>query len=259
MTCRGTAFHSDGIETDECAVCPSCMDCSVVGTTMLNGGWAFFGQGQAYPCPGAGKFHPPDCPPLLLNDNTTMDSSTCATGYEGENCGTDTDECTPTPCLNGGECADSNTNKHDIEPGAFSCTCVGTFSGDTCESAMDHCSPPPCLNGGACTTTADAFTCDCPGGTEGDYCETDINELTGGRGGTASDAIGALIDMDKNSPATEKQVSTIISMTDKLEMPIEDAIAAVNTESIETITKSDASLLIGNLKKTINSKRRGKK
>ena len=65
--------------------------------------------------------------------------------------------------------------------------------------------------------------------------------------------------MDKNSPATEKQVSTIISMTDKLEMPIEDAIAAVNTESIETITKSDASLLIGNLKKTINSKRRGKK
>ena len=48
-------------------------------------------------------------------------------------------------------------------------------------------------------------------------------------------------------------------MTDKLEMPIEDAIAAVNTESIETITKSDASLLIGNLKKTINSKRRGKK
>ena len=89
--------------------------------------------------------------------------------------------------------------------------------------------------------------------------ETDINELTGGRGGTASDAIGALIDMDKNSPATEKQVSTIISMTDKLEMPIEDAIAAVNTESIETITKSDASLLIGNLKKTINSKRRGKK
>ena len=89
--------------------------------------------------------------------------------------------------------------------------------------------------------------------------ETDISELTGGRGGTASNAIGALIELDKDSPATEKQVATIISMTESLEMPIEDAIAAVKTESIETISKSDASVLIGNLKKTINSKRRGKK
>ena len=92
-----------------------------------------------------------------------------------------------------------------------------------------------------------------------DMGESDINELTGGRGGTASNAIGALIELDKNSPATEKQVATIISMADSLEMPIEDAIAAVKTESIETISKSDASVLIGNLKKTINSKRRGKK
>jgi len=89
--------------------------------------------------------------------------------------------------------------------------------------------------------------------------ESDISDLTGGRGGTASNAIGALIELDKNSPATEKQVATIISMTDSLEMPIEDAIAAVKTESLETITKTDASVLIGNLKKTINSKRRGKK
>ena len=92
-----------------------------------------------------------------------------------------------------------------------------------------------------------------------DMGESDINELTGGRGGTASNAIGALIELDKNSPATEKQVATIISMADSLEMPIEDAMAAVKTESIETISKSDASVLIGNLKKTINSKRRGKK
>ncbi len=92
-----------------------------------------------------------------------------------------------------------------------------------------------------------------------DMGESDINGLTGGRGGTASQAIGALIDLDKNSPATEKQVSTIISMTERLEMPIEDAIAAVKTESIETISKSEASTLIGNLKKTINSKRKPKK
>jgi len=89
--------------------------------------------------------------------------------------------------------------------------------------------------------------------------ESDINDLTGGRGGSASEAIGSLIELDKNSPATEKQVSTIISMTDSLEMSIEEAMDAVKTESISTITKSDASNLIGNLKKTINSKRRIKK
>ena len=89
--------------------------------------------------------------------------------------------------------------------------------------------------------------------------ENDINDLTGGRGGSASKAIGPLIELDKNSPATEKQVATIISMTDSLEMPIEDAMAAVKTESIEMISKSDASILIGNLKKTINSRRKGKK
>jgi DNA topoisomerase-1 len=89
--------------------------------------------------------------------------------------------------------------------------------------------------------------------------ESDISELTGGRGGSASNAISTLIELDKNSPATEKQIATIISMTDSLEMSIEEAMAAVKTDSIDTITKSDASLLIGNLKKTINSKRRTNK
>ena len=88
---------------------------------------------------------------------------------------------------------------------------------------------------------------------------TDLSELTGGKDGSASELIDRLLNMDRNSPATERQVSAIISMVEKLEMPIEQALEAVRTESIETITKSDASILIGNLKKTINSKRRSKK
>ena len=88
---------------------------------------------------------------------------------------------------------------------------------------------------------------------------TDLSELTGGKDGSASELIDKLLNMDRNSPATERQVTAIISMVEKLEMPIEQALEAVRTESIETITKSDASILIGNLKKTINSKRRSKK
>ena len=87
---------------------------------------------------------------------------------------------------------------------------------------------------------------------------TDLSELTGGKDGSASELIDSLLNMDRNSPATERHLA-IISMTEKLEMPIEQALESVRTESIETITKSDASTLIGNLKKTINSKRRGKK
>eukprot|EP01045_Picozoa_sp_COSAG04_P030310 COSAG04_NODE_5226_length_1695_cov_1.250627_2_plen_344_part_00 len=69
ITCRGTSFRSDGMESDECAVCPACLDCDV-GETTLKSGWAFFGAaGEAYRCPGADKFEA--CPPLLLNDNTT--------------------------------------------------------------------------------------------------------------------------------------------------------------------------------------------
>ena len=87
----------------------------------------------------------------------------------------------------------------------------------------------------------------------------DLSELTGGKDGSASELIDRLLNMDRNSPATERQVSAIISMTENLEMPIEQALETVRTESIETITKSDASTLIGNLKKTINSKRRANK
>eukprot|EP01045_Picozoa_sp_COSAG04_P002414 COSAG04_NODE_88_length_27314_cov_6.056476_9_plen_267_part_00 len=82
----GASFRSDGMEADECAVCPSCLDCAAVGKTMLKSGWAFFGaKGKAYRCPGANKFEA--CPALELNQNASMDTSTCALGYEGPVCG----------------------------------------------------------------------------------------------------------------------------------------------------------------------------
>tara|TARA_B100000131_G_scaffold284405_1_gene292972 strand:- start:11 stop:2266 length:2256 start_codon:yes stop_codon:yes gene_type:complete len=87
---------------------------------------------------------------------------------------------------------------------------------------------------------------------------SDISELSGGRDGSASELIGRLIDLDRSSPATEKQVSTIISMSESLELPLEQAMEIVQTESIESITKSDASTLISTLKKRINSSRRRK-
>ena len=87
----------------------------------------------------------------------------------------------------------------------------------------------------------------------------DLNDLTGGREGSASELIGKLIELDRASPATEKQISTIISMADSLELPVEQAMEIVQTESIDSISKSDASTLISTLKKRINSNRRRKR
>eukprot|EP01046_Picozoa_sp_COSAG06_P042538 COSAG06_NODE_5434_length_3483_cov_4.532801_2_plen_547_part_00 len=87
ITCHGE-FHADGIDSDECAVCPPCLDCTVIGTTVLKSGWSFMDWGQAgesgdaYRCPGAEDFDA--CPPALLNMTAV---STCASGYTGPVCG----------------------------------------------------------------------------------------------------------------------------------------------------------------------------
>ena len=87
----------------------------------------------------------------------------------------------------------------------------------------------------------------------------DLDELTGGRDGTASSLINKLIGIDKDSPATEKQVATIKSMSENLEISIEDAMAIGEVTTIDEITKNDASGLIGTMKKMIQSRKRQQK
>ena len=87
----------------------------------------------------------------------------------------------------------------------------------------------------------------------------DLDELTGGRDGTASSLINKLIGIDKDSPATEKQVATIKSMSENLEISIEDAMAIGEVTTIDEITKNEESGLIGTMKKMIQSRKRQQK
>ena len=87
----------------------------------------------------------------------------------------------------------------------------------------------------------------------------DLDDLTGGRDGTASLLINKLIGIDKDSPATEKQVAAIKSMSENLEISIEDAMAIGEVSTIEEITKNEASSLIGTMKKMIQSRKRQQK
>ena len=77
----------------------------------------------------------------------------------------------------------------------------------------------------------------------------DIEELTGGREGSASIIIGKLIERDGDNLATEPQVKAIKTMAERLGIKVEDAMAIVKTTTIEEINKRDASELIGKMKK----------
>ena len=87
----------------------------------------------------------------------------------------------------------------------------------------------------------------------------DLDGLTGGRDGTASKLINNLINIDKDSPATEKQVAAIKSMSESLAISIGDAMAIAEVTTIEEITKNEASGLIGTLKKMIQTNKRKQK
>lgn len=65
-----------------------------------------------------------------------------ATGWTGDVCEINIDECASEPCLNAGVCVDGINEYH--------CECMTGFAGAYCERNIDDCKPTPCKNGGHC-------------------------------------------------------------------------------------------------------------
>ncbi|MFL2971811.1 MAG: type IA DNA topoisomerase [Candidatus Thalassarchaeaceae archaeon] len=84
----------------------------------------------------------------------------------------------------------------------------------------------------------------------------DIDSLTGGRDGNASEIIGELVNLEGR---TDKQAGAIESMGEKAGISVEDAMALVGAESLDKISKKEASNLIGKLKKLIQKNKKGQK
>ena len=115
----------------------------------------------------------------------------CPTGYVGERCETDVDECWSTPCQNTAACLDSSTHVHTL-PSVYRCVCVDGFSGINCEIDNLECDSNPCINGGSCSESNDdvsevaailsivdhGYYCACLDGFSATNCDDNVDDCT---------------------------------------------------------------------------------
>ncbi|XP_056616570.1 protein jagged-2 isoform X4 [Triplophysa dalaica] len=91
----------------------------------------------------------------------------CPDGFDGPLCDLEVDECSDKPCLNGGQCIDRLND--------FYCRCTDNWKGKTCNSRDNQCDFSTCANGGTCYDHGDSFHCVCPPGWGGSTCNTAMN------------------------------------------------------------------------------------
>ncbi|XP_041922227.1 delta-like protein D isoform X2 [Alosa sapidissima] len=148
---------------------------------------------------------------------------TCKPGFTGDNCEIEVNECSDSPCRNGGSCTDmENTYTCACPPGYYGkncelsamdcadgpcfnegrcvnnpdggyyCQCPASYAGFNCEKKIDHCSSNPCSNGAQCLDLVDSYLCQCPDGYVGDNCNDNVDECAGfpcQNGGSCQDGL----------------------------------------------------------------------
>jgi hypothetical protein len=119
----------------------------------LRGGSCVHGELWSYTCACVANFRGAHC-------------ELCDKGWAGANCTVDTDECSSSPCFNGGTCYDSFNS--------WVCNCPLGTTGERCETNVDECLSIPCRGNGACHDGLYAFACDCLPGFIGETCETAV-------------------------------------------------------------------------------------
>ncbi|WAR27673.1 FBP1-like protein [Mya arenaria] len=114
---------------------------------------------------------------------------TCMSGWTGDHCETDINECEESPgiCSNGGTCLN--------EVGSYRCQCPAGRAGLHCDGNIDECQENVCLNGATCENLPGSYQCSCNEYWTGSVCDIDVNEcgqFLGGcyNGGTCTNSIG---------------------------------------------------------------------
>ena len=108
---------------------------------------------------------------LFLKAQPGQYKCTCNCGWTGTNCDSIINQCSNSPCLNGGICQTNGCT--------FSCTCPTLYSGTVCQFQTNNCASNPCLNGGLCQNTVFGFSCICLNSYTGSTCQTmvDVNSF----------------------------------------------------------------------------------
>uniref|UniRef100_M3XVL5 EGF-like domain-containing protein n=2 Tax=Mustela TaxID=9665 RepID=M3XVL5_MUSPF len=75
----------------------------------------------------------------------------CTSGWTGQNCSEEINECDSDPCMNGALCHESTI------PGQFVCLCPPFYTGKFCHQHYNPCDPlsDPCRNNSTCLTLVD--------------------------------------------------------------------------------------------------------
>ncbi|XP_070566541.1 uncharacterized protein [Ptychodera flava] len=112
---------------------------------------------------------------------------------------TETDDCAPEPCLNGGTCTD--------EIIGYTCACPSGFTGQNCETGGASCLTEGCQNGGECTESG---ICQCDSHFIGDACETCVPNSAdvSGSFSTISAVYPSTMTLDTNTAFTSFSVGS---------------------------------------------------
>ena len=108
----------------------------------------------------------------------------CPSGFTGEKCEINENDCRVNPCMNGATCID-----HVNE---FKCRCVPGYQGTLCQENVNDCDGYTCANGGTCHDLQNDFICDCLPGFGGKDCREIISkciEMPCQHGGDCQDLI----------------------------------------------------------------------
>ncbi|XP_077146336.1 uncharacterized protein LOC143808019 isoform X2 [Ranitomeya variabilis] len=93
----------------------------------------------------------------------------CIPGWTGLQCTMDVNECLVSPCPNG-KCFNTF--------GSYFCNCDSGYTGVNCSEDVNECLSNPCRNGATCNDLPNSFSCSCVPGFTGRFCEININDCT---------------------------------------------------------------------------------